>query len=134
MVDGHDIDHDEFVHRGTLAGRTVEVRVASGGLVISGAGQAIFWPYSNLRVTHVKPARFVHDHESLEIADPGVLNEIAVANPEAFQKLSGNPMASPWTWIGVTAAVVVIVAWFSWVWAIPALAGAMANRVPVKWE
>ena len=69
---------EPLVHHGTLDGQAVEVRVASGGLVISGVGQAIVWPYSSVRVTHLQPARFVHQHEALEIAGSGV-------NPEGHE-------------------------------------------------
>jgi beta-barrel assembly-enhancing protease len=130
---------DPNQHLGTFRRQPVTVTVASGGLLIhphaaTQSDTPAVLHYSDLRLTHTDPAYFSHGPDVLALQDSRIINEIARANPEAFQKLRGAPTANPWNWIWITIGSIAAALWLTWAYLIPAAAGALANTIPVEWE
>ena len=119
---------------GNMGGQAVEVRVASGGLLVETGGLQNVWHYGDLRLTHFEPARFVYQQQVLEVADSRIFAHIERANAEAFQKLRGDVTAQPWNWVWISIGAIVLALWVTWVYLIPAVAAGLASRVPVSWE
>jgi Zn-dependent protease with chaperone function len=128
---------------GRTAGRTpVTVRVLREGLGVIGAeGGSRWWSYEEIRrpqETHAgDPVRFEHGGEPPEVLivpDPSILQAIAAAAPHR-QRFRAPARRS----VGVlttiaTAVALVLLGWVLYVWGIPALANAVAVRLPVAWE
>jgi predicted Zn-dependent protease len=72
--------------------------------------------------------------EALVVEEAGLVEALARANPESFQKMRGDWMASAWNWVWLGAGLVALVALVAWFEVIPLIASAMAGAVPESWE
>jgi predicted Zn-dependent protease len=131
-----------------LDGRTAirhpaTVRLGTEGLEVSTpAGSARLWPYPELRQTQgfyegeaVRLERRGQPTETLVVDDPGFLSSLRDAAPELGARFHDPRLRG--RRLGLTAmAVVAVVGLVAalYAWGIPALAGAVAARVPPAWE
>ena len=127
----------------TAARHEVTISVTSDGLHIEkGNDTKLWWPYEELRQTQgFHPGEPVRLERGREIAEVLVVEEgeflqaIHQVDPRAqnrFRISAGRPVWIKFALLAVTG--VVFVAWGLYVWGIPALADAVAARVPVSWE
>lgn len=127
--------------------RRHEVRVAVGarGLRLRHAdGREVVWPYAALRLAEEgfagDPLRLERPtadglHEAIVVADHGLLEAIARANPEAakaFKKPDQIPAFLAKTAVAGVGTLAFGAAMF--VWGVPALGNAVAAAVPPAWE
>ena len=131
-------------------GRTAkrhEVRVAVGGRGLRlrhADGREVVWPYAGLTLAQDgfagDPLRFERPtedglHEAIVVADPGFLQAIERANPEAAKAFKA-PDRIP-AFLAKTAVAGVGTLAFGaamFVWGVPALGNAVAAAVPPAWE
>lgn len=129
---------------GRTAKRTaVTVRVLRDGLaVIPDDGGSHWWPYDGIRLTpraHTgDPVRFERGGdppELLTVPDAGILVAIRAANPQAVKRFPLPARRGAWVAVTlITAFGLVLLVWGIYTWGIPALADAVAGRLPVAWE
>jgi Zn-dependent protease with chaperone function len=121
----------------------VVVHVASDGLtLVEPDGHARHWPYSQVRQTQGgesgEHARFefgVELPQVLVVPDPGVLAAVAAAAPEVQRRFRRS--VSTRRWAAVTLLILIALPLFGWAvyaWIVPALADAIAGRLPLSVE
>lgn len=135
---------DGWYYDGRTSNRhAVSVRVLGDGLaIIPKEGGARHWPYHRIRHTQGlqagEPVRFEYGRDPAEVLvvpDAGILAAIRRAAPAMQRQFRppakvGRFLAGT---IGVAVALVVVGAAL-YLWGIPALAVAVAERIPVAWE
>jgi predicted Zn-dependent protease len=123
--------------------RPVTVRIARTGLELTprDGGAARFWPFTEIRQTQGTYAGEVVRlergdlPEALLIDDVGFLRALHATSPEATRRF--HDPARRRRRVALTAgagAGVIALTVALYLWAIPALAGVAAARVPVAWE
>jgi predicted Zn-dependent protease len=129
---------------GRTAQRTpVVVHVQQAGLTITPReGASRWWPFAEVRQTQgtqpsepIRLERGSDPAEVLIISDVGILAAIRAVVPARVMRLRGP--ARWYVWAAATAGTVVAIVavwWGLYAWGIPALADAVATRLPVAWE
>jgi beta-barrel assembly-enhancing protease len=124
--------------------QAVTVRIARTGLELSArdGGGARFWPFAEIRQTQgtyagevVRLERGGDLTEALLIDDVGFLRALHATSPEATRRF--HDPARRRRRVALTAGAGACVIGLSvalYLWAIPAVAGIAAARVPVAWE
>lgn len=129
-------------------GRTAQrhpavVQVLSDGLTITrDEGSSVRWAYDRIRQTQGmqlgEPVRFEYGGdlpEALIIPDPAILTAIREAAPARRRRFRPPARRSVWAAVTMgTAIALVLLGWGLYAWGIPALADAVAARLPVAWE
>ena len=127
----------------TATRHEVKVSLMSEGLHIEkGDGTKLWWTYGELCLTRgsqpgdpIRLERGREIAEALVVEETGFLQAVEQVAPRVFSRFRGSTSRPEWLRIALVAAAgVVFVAWGLYVWGIPALAGAVAARIPVSWE
>lgn len=121
----------------------VAVRVMRDGLaIIFDVGGSRRWTYEQFRQTQGaqagEPVRFEHGGDSPEVLIvPDVTILAAIRETAMTRGRRFHPPARRGRWVAATLATAVAILALGWVlylWGIPALADAVAARLPVAWE
>lgn len=144
MARTSDRNWDGWFFDGRTAQRIpVVVHVASDGLtLVEPDGHATHWPYARIRQTQGgEPGEHVRFEfggdlpQVLVVPDPGVLTAVAGAAPVVRRRFRRS--VSTRRWAAVTLLIVVVLpllGWAAYAWIVPALADAVAGRLPVSVE
>jgi len=133
-----------WYYDGRTAQRTpVVVHVQREGLTLTPrAGSSRWWRFADVRQTqgnHLgEPIRFEHGSDPAEVLivpDGAILAAIReVASPRVM-RIRAPTRRTVWMVATVgTVVAIVVVWWLLYAWGIPALADAVATRLPVAWE
>jgi predicted Zn-dependent protease len=141
-------DSDQQWNGWYFDGRTAErtpvvIHVQREGLtIIPRAGTSRWWPIAEVRQTQrthpnepIRLERGSDPAEVLTISDVAILAAIRAVVPAGVMRLRAP--ARWYMWAAATAGMVVaivVVWWVLYAWGIPALADAVATRLPVAWE
>jgi predicted Zn-dependent protease len=121
----------------------VVVQLQREGLtLIPHEGPPHWWPFTHIRQTQGthpgEPIQFEHGSnptEVLVIPDIAILAAIRAVAPPSVMRFSAPARRSVWmVATAATAFSLVVLGWVLYVWGIPALADAVATRLPVAWE
>lgn len=135
---------DGFYLDGRAAARQrVTLRLMRTGLEITTeGGRTLWWPYGEVRQTQGfyagEQVRLEHGGELAEavlVDDPAFLSAVRAAGDEAARRFHDPARRRARLRLTLLAAGgVVALGLVLYLWVIPALAGALAARVPVAWE
>lgn len=129
-----------------LSGRTAErvavrVTITPTGLRIDGDGDSWWWPYEEMRQTqgmyageHVRLERGAEPAEAVVIPERGFLAALRAVAPEALHALPDATRRPRWRRLAALVAAALGVVAAAYLWVIPAMANAVAARVPAAWE
>jgi len=121
----------------------VAVHVFSDGLaIILDEGSSRRWAYERIRQTQgTHPGELVRFEyggdppEALIVPDPAILTAIREAAPARRGRFRAPARRGVWVAATIgTAIALVLLGWGLYAWGIPALADAVAARLPVAWE
>jgi len=123
--------------------RRATLRLMRTGLEITTeAGRTLWWPYGEVRQTQgfyageqVRLERGVEPVEAVVVDDPAFLTAVRAVGGETARRFH-DPTRRRFR-VQLTllaAAAVVVIGTALYLWGIPAVAGVIADRVPVAWE
>lgn len=131
------------LHDGARPGaRSATLRVSPEGLrVTSTEGLPVLWPFAELTLVRGQvrdePVQLEWRSVPVQVVivrDPAFRTEFLAAIPRGtrLRGSGGLRPGAPWVWLAVVLALLAVVA--AWHFGVPALADALADRVPRDWE